>query len=480
MSLQQIDDLVQLIQGLRLADADSLRRCRADLPVAAGTEEFLKLLERRELLTPFQADRLKKGETEGLVLGDYKLLYRNASGTFARVFRACSIKDNSMIGLKVLRDRWTGDADMVRLFHREGQIGQRLKHRNIVPIHDVATEGRFHYLTMEFVEGGNLRDFLKIRGQLSPAEACRYTLDIALALDYALGLGITHRDMKMTNVLMSSQGIAKLIDFGLAVNDSLLNRLGTSDLQQAVEYTTLERGSDAPPNDPRSDLFFLGVIVYELLTGTPAYPRTRDVQERKQFRRYRDVRPLSSLAPDIPRRVVDLVERLMHINPAERFQSPAELIAELHVTLGDLGEPHQSGNGQPASSEPTVMCVEHRPKQQDLLRNYLSRHGYRVLLLSDVDRALDRVRRNPPDCLLLMGDSIGDRVVEDFQRALTISRDRSLVSVLVLGEQQSQLEEMVPHTPAGARILKQPLKLRELRETIANEMHGRNQSAGGA
>ena len=114
------------------------------------------------------------------------------------------------------------------------------------------------------------------------------------------GWGITHRDLKMTNVLMGSDGTARLIDFGLAADDKLLTRLGTSDLQQAVEYTTLERGSGSPPNDPRSDLFFLGVILYELLTGVSPYPRTRDREERKRFSRYRDVRPVTSVDPTLP------------------------------------------------------------------------------------------------------------------------------------------------------------------------------------
>src|SRR6218665_1389137 len=132
---------------------------------------------------------------------------------------------------------------------------------------------------MEFVEGGNLRDFLKIRGKLAPAEACRFALDIARGLEYALKFGIAHRDLKSTNVLMSSTGVAKLIDFGLAADESLLNRAGT-DLQQALEYSTLEKGSGAPPNDPRSDLFFLGTILYEMVAGQEPYPRTRDREER--------------------------------------------------------------------------------------------------------------------------------------------------------------------------------------------------------
>ena len=468
MPSQSLDDLVALLTRLNLVDAGELQHALGQRPPLQTAEELLDLLERRQLLTRFQTERIRKSETDGLVLGQLKLQYRNASGSFARVYRACSIPAGDMVGVKVLRERWASDPEMVRLFHREGEIGQRLKHRNIVPVYGVFVQGKFHYITMEFVEGGNLRDFLKIRGKLSPQEACRYTLDMAQALDYALGMGITHRDMKMTNVLMSSQGVAKLIDFGLAADESLIRRLGTSDLQQAVEYTTLERGSGAPQNDPRSDLFFLGVILYELLSGVPPYPRTRDVEERKRFHRYRDVRPVTALEPALPRRVAALVDRLIQINPAERFQSPAQVAHEVRGTLAEFDQrtvaPAESDGDEACS----VLCVENRPKQQDLLRQYLSRHGYRVLLLNDVDRALSRLRQQSPDCVLLMGDAIGDRVVEDFQRALMLSRDRFMVTVLVLGEKQTHLHPTVPNDNPLGRILKQPLRLRDLRAAISD------------
>lgn len=467
MPSQTLDDLVALLTRLNLVEHGELQQCLSQRPPVDSPGGLLDLLERRQLLTRFQTERIRKGETDGLVLGNLKLQYRNASGSFARLYRACSISDGEMLGVKVLRERWVSDPDMVRLFHREGEIGQRLKHKNIVPVYAVGVQGKFHYITMEFVEGGNLRDFLKIRGKLAPEEACRYVLDTAQALDYALGMGITHRDMKMTNVLMSSHGIAKLIDFGLAADESLLKRIGTSDMQQAVEYTTLERGTGAPTNDPRSDLFFLGVILYELLSGMPPYARTRVVEERKQFHRYRDVRPITSLEPNLPRRVVALVDRMMQINPRERFQSPAQLVSEVRGTLAEIG-PSGSVSADSSNGEEvrTVLCVENRPRQQDMLRQYLSKHGYRVLLVHDVERALGRLKQQPPDCLVLMGDAIGDRIVGDFARALTIGRERYLVAVLVLGEDQVRLRAEVPADNPLGRLLMQPIKLRDLRTAI--------------
>lgn len=484
MSPRTSDELVALLGQLRLVDADSLLRCAAELPPGSSADALLTLLETRHLLTSFQAERIRRGETDGLVLGGYKLLYRNASGSFARVYRACSISDSGMIGVKVLRERWTSDPDMVRLFHREGDIGQRLKHPNIVPVYGAFVQGAYHYITMEFVEGGNLRDFVKIRGRLAPEEACRYALDMAQALEYALQLGVTHRDLKMTNVLMSSHGVARLIDFGLAADDRLLSRLGTSDLQQALEYTTLEHGSGAPSNDPRSDLFFLGVILYELLSGVPPYPRTRDREERKRFSRYRDVRPVTAIEPSVPRRVAAIVDRLLRIAPAERFQSATELIPELRLALAELG--HAAPASSNGEAESTVLCVENRPQQQDLLRQYLSRHGYRVLLVNDVDRAIGRVKQQPPACVLLMADAIGDRAADDFSTILTLGRSHFVSAVLVLGADQAHLQSAVTNENPLGRILQQPVRLRDLRTAIHQGLavraryvgHGRSSRSG--
>ena len=264
LSLQNFQNY--LIQS-KLVEPAQLQECMVRLQSRGQSiDGLIRELEVRHLLTPYQAAKLRKRDLEGLLLGRFKLLYRNASGSFARVFRGCSIDDGRMIGIKVLRSRWAEDPRKVTLFKREGELGKRLKHKNIVPIYEVGSEGNQHFLTMEFVEGGNFRELLRGRGKFSPEEATRYAIDIAEGLEYALSLGVTHRDMKLTNVLLSAQGVAKLVDFGLAGQDALLRSID-EEVDRAVEYATLERNTGAPDNDPRSDLYFLGAIYYELLTG---------------------------------------------------------------------------------------------------------------------------------------------------------------------------------------------------------------------
>ncbi|MCA8993306.1 MAG: protein kinase [Planctomycetaceae bacterium] len=463
---QSVDALERLIVPTGLVYPEEFAACRTAAGEGCGPAEVLAVLERRQLLTPFQSQRIRKGEVAGLVLGGVKLLYRNASGSFARLYRGSRIEDGRMLGIKVLRERWASDPGTVALFHREGEIGQRLKHRNIVPIYGTGTDGKFHYITMEFVEGGNLRDFMKIRGKLDAVETCRFGLDMARGLEYAIQQGITHRDLKTTNVLISSQGIAKLIDFGLAADDSMLRRTDGPDLAVALEYSTLERNTDAPANDPRSDLFFLGTILYELMSGQSPYPRTRDREERKRFSRYRDIRPLSSYLPNLNFRVGQIVDRLLQVNPNLRYQAASEVVAELEAVLRDLGHPDDSKPAKaasPADGMPTVLCVEHRPKLQDLLRDYLTRHGYRVLLLSDPDRALTRVANNPPDAVMFFQEASGDRVINDFKKTLATGKT---AAVVVVGKQQASMVDELNGVNSKGAALAQPVQLRDLRNAL--------------
>ncbi|MCC7422510.1 MAG: protein kinase [Planctomycetaceae bacterium] len=493
MSWKSVDHLRDTLARMRLLDAASLDECMIQLPASKHSPEgLLEALERRGLLTSYQLSLLKKGETNGLVLGEFKLLYRNASGSFARVYRGCSVEDGRMIGLKVLRGRWAKDVASVAQFRREAELCKKLRHKNIVPIYDVGSQGEYHWLTMEFVEGGNLKDILAIRRKFSPVDATRCVLDLAEGLEYALRLGITHRDLKATNVLMTSTGVAKLVDFGLAglEEGEAGSGTGAGDGQQrALEYATLEKSTGAPPNDPRSDLYFLGGIYYELLTGTPPYPRTNDRQERKQVSRYRNIRPLRQVDPTLPRACTDIVDQLMQFAPELRYQSPTQLAGDLRNCLKEIGDSTRNetrtlpgaaaglrNDGETdlplaettAAPNCTILIVESRPKQQDMMREYFTKRGFRVLLLTDGDRALTRLAgANPPDCVVFVGDSLGEDVVRCYSEAVQRTTTRDGIGVVaILTEKQKRFRDEMPET-SRSQVMVQPITLRELRKTIS-------------
>ena len=462
MSFQTLDELRRVLVELKLVTPAQLAAAMEEVAgVSRQPGPLLDGLERHGALSSYQLSRLSRGETDGLVLGRYKLIYRNASGSFARVFRACSLDDGKMIGLKVLRQRWATDPNYVKQFHREAEICQRLRHKNIVPIYDIGEDRGEHFLTMEFVEGGNLREFLKIRGQCSPVESAQCLLDMAEGLEYALSKGMTHRDFKLTNVLMSSDRVAKLVDFGLASLHSTESGTDEGNLR-ALEYATLEKGTGSPEDDPRSDLFFLGAAVYELLTGSAPYPATKDRNERKQLSRYTNVRLIRSIAPQVPSALGEIVDQLMRVNPNERFQSATEVVHATRKAFKDLGA---TPRGDTNIGPKTILCVETRTKHQDLLRDYLTKLGFRVLMMADLQRGLARLRSNPTEAMLLMADSLSEGVSAEIQDLLRWKKTSSTALVVVLSKSQQGWRKMLEDA-GSTRVLIQSIQLRDVRREL--------------
>ena len=492
MPFSSLQNFQSFLTRSKLIEAAQLQECVSRIQAnGPSIDTLIREIEQRHYLTPYQVSKLKKRETDGLRLGPYKLLYRNASGSFARVFRGVSVDDGEMIGIKVLRQRWAEDPRTVNLFRREGELGKRLKHKNIVPIYEVGSEGGQHYLSMEFIEGGNFRELLRSRHKFSVAEASKYALDIAEGLEYALKLGLTHRDLKLTNVLLSAQGVAKLVDFGLAGQDAELSTM-EEEVDRAVEYATLERSTNAPDNDPRSDLYFLGAIFYELLTGVAPYPPSKSREDRKQPSRYRNIRPIRQVDPSIPPAVMAIINQLMQINPNERYQSPTEVIrdlqtivgARMEVSGGPRGESTRAGSTPPEpvapasdvelpaalvkGAQPTVLCVENRSQQQDSLREYFTKHGYRVLLLRDVQRAMSRITSDPPQGLILMAEALGDgdEASHAYEKIAAACRKSGTPIVMVLSKKHQDFKDRFADTSTSRVLTDKHVTLRSIRQAL--------------
>src|SRR5262249_23374618 len=184
---------------------------------SSDPQELLRVFERKGFLTPYQSAKLLNGDTDGYFVGGYRILYKIASGSFGRVYRAEDRQTGRVVAIKILRRRWTEDEHTIGLFMREGKLGLRLSHPNIVEVVAVDRDpftGQY-YIVMEFVEGDNLRDFLGHRGgKLDPGEAMRFMEEAISAIAYANAHGVTHRDIKLTNILIAAQGTVKLVDFG--------------------------------------------------------------------------------------------------------------------------------------------------------------------------------------------------------------------------------------------------------------------------
>lgn len=469
-SIKSKDGLKTFLLTSRLLTPADWAKAEPDLHELNDVPTILQTLERKQFLTSLQTGRILKGETEGLVLGRYKLLYRNASGSFARVFRAITLDDHRTVALKLLRERWADDARTVASFEREARICQKFVHPNVVPIYDIGNEGRFHYFTMEFVEGGNLRDFMKIRKTLSPLEATRCIYHICCGLEYALTKGATHRDLKLTNVLMSSSGVAKLVDFGLAGAESP-SQAGTSDeVQRALEYASLERGTNAPRNDPRSDLFFAGAIYYELLTGEGPWARTRDREERQQLSRYTNTRPLESVMPDLPSSIVKVCRRMMEVSPSARYQTPTEVVHDLRTVLEELGEKVEAapahGKSLTIEVKPDfhLLVVDSLKKRCTIVKEYFEKHGFDLTFKQSPAEALEKLKSNkPPDGILFLADNDSATVLEVYPQVQAYARSQKVPCLAVFAaEEADAVKKKVMSTKFGATMF-QPATLRDIR-----------------
>lgn len=441
-------------------------------------EQFRQLLVRRGLITNFQLERLLQNFRTGFFYGEYKVLYLVGAGTFARVYRATHRKTNELFAVKVLRKSKAEIPGEAELFRREGELGMKLKHPNIVALHEVATEGKSHYMVMDFVEGHNLRDFFKVRGKFDPIEASRIAAGMVAGLSYAFQQGITHRDLKMSNVILSSDGEAKLVDFGLAGLGGNDSDEGDNANPRAIDYAGLERATNVRRDDTRSDIFFAGCIYYQLLCGRPAIAETRDRVQRLDKTRYKEIKPIGSVAPELPLPLVRIANKALEFNPDRRYQTPGEMLADLKLAMKRLSEKGASAvheeetsvpqEGHDAAGEPRkVMVVESDTKMQDLFRELFKKRGYRVLVTSDPERLFQRFYENnkTADVLLLSTGHIGYPAIEAFNRLGIEAATKTVPVILLLGDQHKAWAKEVT-VDKHRIILQMPVKSRELRQAI--------------
>ncbi len=439
-----------------------------------AAEEFLRAMERKAHLTPFQSDKLLKGDTTGYFVGGYRILYKIASGSFGRVYRADDPSSGRVVAIKVLRSRWSKDKHKIDLFTREGKMGMTLRHPNIVEIlavnHD-AKNNQF-YIVMEFVEGGNLRDFLKIRKTLPANEVLRILEDMSAGLTHAFSKGLTHRDMKLTNVLLSSQGPAKLVDFGLAGG-----QVGPADdkgeeltIDRTVDYAGLEKTTNAPHGDPRSDIFFVGCCAYELLTGRSPLEYFRSAQTRMSAQRFMKIQPMKPAEVNAPPSVFRLVESMMTLDTSLRIQTPAQLldqVRECRAEVEGIGRPDAKKN------QATIFLVESDEKLQDLLRAKLKEQGYRILIAADPVRALDRFRQQPMDLLIVDAATTGENGYYVFERIMEDAKSQKLDcgGILLLQNENADWQDRMAEY-ANVQVLIQPVKYRQLVQAIRGHFDG--------
>lgn len=278
----------------------------------------------------------------GAVLdGRYRVDTLIATGGMSGVYRGLDLRLDRPVALKVMDSRYAGDEHFLTRFQREARAVARLKDPGLVAVYDQSPgipSGHPPYLVMELVEGGTLRELLRERGPMPPHAVAAVLRPVLGGLGVAHHAGLVHRDIKPENILISDDGEVKIADFGLVRAIAEAKITSTSVILGTAAYLSPEQVSTGD-TDSRGDVYSVGVLVFELLTGVT--PFTGDTTLAVAYQRMdRDVPPPSTVIDGVPRQFDELVQRATSRDPAQRFADAAEMLDELDTIAQQLGLPY--------------------------------------------------------------------------------------------------------------------------------------------
>lgn len=263
----------------------------------------------------------------------YEIIERIGVGGMAIVYKAKDLLLNRVVTIKVLREQFASDDDFVRRFRREAQSAASLSHPNIVSIYDVGKDGDTEYIVMEYVEGQNLKELIRNYAPLSSEQSINLAMQIAQAIRHAHEHNIIHRDIKPHNILVTADGRLKVTDFGIARAVSAATMTHTGDIVGSVHYLSPEQAKGVQTNE-QSDLYSLGIILYELLTGKVPYDGETPIAIALKHLQEQPVPP-SKLNPRISQELESIILRAIAKSPEQRYKTAVEMLEDLaHVQNG--------------------------------------------------------------------------------------------------------------------------------------------------
>ena len=261
-----------------------------------------------------------------LLDGRYEILEAIGFGGMAVVYKARCHRLNRLVAIKILKDELSKDEEFRNRFHAESQAVAKLNHPNIMSVHDVSTHEGTDYIVMELIDGITLKQYMEKKGTLNWKETLHFAMQIAKALEHAHSQGIVHRDIKPHNVMVLKNGSAKVTDFGIARLMSQSNTL-TKEALGSVHYISPEQAKGGRV-DNRSDLYSLGVVMYEMMTGRAPYDGDSPVAVAIQHINGGATMP-SVLNPNIPGGLEQIIMKCMATDPSQRYNSATALLYDL-------------------------------------------------------------------------------------------------------------------------------------------------------
>ena len=273
-------------------------------------------------------------DLQGKILGNrYEIIEKIGTGGMATVYRAkCHVLKRE-VAVKILRDEFTTDNEFIKRFNAEAQSAASLTHPNIVSVYDVGHEGNLYYIVMELVKGKTLKEIIVEDGALAWKWAVDLAIQIARGLEKAHRNNIIHRDIKPHNIIITEEGVAKVTDFGIAkaVSNSTITAFGAT--TGSVHYFSPEHAKGGH-TDAKSDLYSLGVVMYEMVTGRVPFDADTPVSVALKHMQEEPVEPIV-LNSQIPISLNKIILKAMQKEPSMRYQSATEMIRDLEMCLKD-------------------------------------------------------------------------------------------------------------------------------------------------
>jgi serine/threonine protein kinase len=346
-ALPTAEDFLRSVLRSGLIDREQLQAVVRTVPADQrnDSQSLADQLVRTGKLTRFQAGKILRGFSQGMIIGPFRLLAPLGKGGMGTVFLARDERSDQLVALKILPPRLARTKErMLARFLREMRMSQRVAHPHLAWTYDVGENRGVYYIAMEYIPGRTLSRLVTEDGPLPLARAARLMAECASALEHAHNQGLVHRDLKPSNILVTPRDHAKVLDLGLAlvhgeqgIDPTVIG--GQGYIVGSMDYISPEQTLDAVAVDGRSDLYSLGCTLYFALTGQPPFPGGTS---REKVLRQRSEEPVSlaQIQPELHPGFVALVERLMAKDRSRRPQSAAAAEAELRAwATGDVDQP---------------------------------------------------------------------------------------------------------------------------------------------
>lgn len=320
---------------------------------------------------------------EGRLLGNrYEIIEKIGNGGMATVYKAKCHVLNRFVAVKILRDEFTTDEEFIKRFNTEAQAAASLTHPNIVSIYDVGHEDNLYFIVMELIQGKTLKQIITEDGVLPWKWSINIAIQIASALEIAHKNNIVHRDIKPHNIIITEDGVAKVTDFGIAkaVSNSTITAFGTT--IGSVHYFSPEHARGGY-TDAKSDIYSLGVVMYEMMTGRVPFDADTPVSIALKHMQEKPVEPIK-LNPSIPYAVNKIIMKAMQKEVALRYSSATEMLKDLNAALknpdGNTVMPDQNIENSYTQRIPTIQGGEKMNQKEKKVNAFFKKHKKAIMI----------------------------------------------------------------------------------------------------